>query len=319
MYSVRIVSDPDECRQLWQCVMPTELVTDDWAFRACFDAQYQRPRCFIVAQDSTEICGFLPLSWIEESGCYGCFPGETWHGKTWLEQNRLIARNGCVLRAMMEACPGPHYLRYLLLSDDAVADAAVDETGYLFSPPKYDYDMDNYFGEFSGKSARRIRREIDGLFQRGGWVRDGNESDFDVMIDLNVERYGTDSYFADLRFRESFHSLMRLLSERGWLRITTVALDGEVAAVDMGCVYRGIYTLLAGGTNPRFPGVAKVINVHHMENACRQRLQLVDFLCGDFFWKKQFHLTPRNLFLLSDLTPSIRCMPEPAVEIAAHG
>ena len=90
MSHVRIVDDPIECRQLWECVMPAELVTDDWSFRACFEAQYRRPSCFIVAEDGVRICGLLPLSWIEEADCYGYFPGETWHGKTWLEQNRLI-------------------------------------------------------------------------------------------------------------------------------------------------------------------------------------------------------------------------------------
>ena len=317
MSHVRIVDDPVECRQLWECVMPAELVTDDWSFRACFEAQYRRPSCFIVAEDGARICGLLPLSWIEEADCYGYFPGETWHGKTWLEQNRLIARNRHVLRAMLEACPGPYHLRYLL-PDDAATDPTVDEIGYLFSPPKYGYDMNNYFQEFSSKSSRRIRREIDDLIQRGGNVCHGDASDFDLMVDLNVQRYGGDSYFADGRFRESCRLLMRLLRDRRWLRVTTVALDGEVAAVDMGCVHRGVYSLLAGGASPRFAGVAKLINVHHMEYACRQRLQLVDFLCGNFSWKTQFHLTPRTLHLLSDLTPSSR-LSEPALESAAHG
>jgi CelD/BcsL family acetyltransferase involved in cellulose biosynthesis len=42
-----------------------------------------------------------------------------------------------------------------------------------------------------------------------------------------------------------------------------------------------------------------------MRWACQQRLQQVDFLCGDFHWKKQFHLTPRPLFLLSSLASEI--------------
>jgi len=77
---------------------------------------------------------------------------------------------------------------------------------------------------------------------------------------------------------------MWFLRGRGWLRMTTVTIDGEVATVDLGCIYRGAHTLLAGSTHEHFPGVAKLINIHHMRRACRERLRLVDFLCGDFSW-----------------------------------
>jgi len=58
---------------------------------------------------------------------------------------------------------------------------------------------------------------------------------------------------------------------------------------------------VAGGTGGDFPGVAKLINFHHLEWACRQRLREVDFLCGEFNWKNRFHLTPRPLYKMSKL------------------
>jgi CelD/BcsL family acetyltransferase involved in cellulose biosynthesis len=66
--------------------------------------------------------------------------------------------------------------------------------------------------------------------------------------------------------------------------------------VDMGAVWNSTYTVLAGGTHPDFPGVAKLINLHHMEWACHQELGEVDFLCGEFNWKQRFHLMPRPLY-----------------------
>ncbi|UCF93222.1 MAG: GNAT family N-acetyltransferase, partial [Desulfobacterales bacterium] len=110
---------------------------------------------------------------------------------------------------------------------------------------------------------------------------------------------------------ESFRSLAHFLQAKGWLRFTTVLIAGEPAAVDLGCLYRGVYTLLAGGTNLHFPGVAKLINLHHMQRACRERMQQVDFLCGDFNWKKLFHLTPRPLFLLSNLAAGLQPLAAP--------
>ena len=80
------------------------------------------------------------------------------------------------------------------------------------------------------------------------------------------------------------------------LRITTILVGGRVAAVDMSAVFNGTCTVLAGGTHPDFPGIAKLINFTHLEWACQQRIREMDFLCGEFNWKHRFHLTPRPLF-----------------------
>jgi hypothetical protein len=199
-------------------------------------------------------------------------------------------------------CNLPYHLRYLSLQQELPdSNLAIDEIGYLFSPPQYEYDINNYFSEFSHKTIKQILRDIAALEKFGVAYRFDQISDFELMIQLNINRFGSESYFYDRRFRESFRSLAYFLRDRGWLRFTTVLINDEPAAVDMGCLYNGVYTLMAGGTNSRFPGVAKLINLHHMERACRERMHQVDFLCGDFNWKKLFHLTPRPLFKLSNL------------------
>ena len=299
MYDIRIESDPAACRELWRRAFPEERVWDNWGMRACFSEHFRRPFCFITCEvDGT--AAVLPLSWVEESQCYEYFPGETWGGKTWLEQNRLPRGDG-LLSEMLEFCPGPYYLRYLdVPSESAGAEGCeVDEIGYLFRPSDYGYDMEKYFERFSRKSARNIKHEVFRL-GAGASYRLDDTSDFEHLVELNLTSFGEHSYFYDERFLESFRSLMHYLNERGWLRITTVLINGDVAAVDIGCVYRDVYTLLGGGTNREYRGVAKLINLYHMERGCRERFREIDFLCGDFSWKEKFHLSPRPLYLLSN-------------------
>jgi hypothetical protein len=301
MGNLRIITDMEECQATWKHAIPQEIVSDIWEFRACFHDHFQRPACFLVARNARGFDGFLPLSWIEESQCYGYFPGETWQGKTWLEQNRIPVVNRQMLCDLLDHCPGRYHLRYLLPAESAPPGPdTVDEVGYLFSPPDYSYDIENYFLEFSNKSAKRLKREINAFEGSGVSYRYDDISDFEHLVQLNVSGFGARSYFHDHRFLEGFRTLMHYLNDKGWLRMTTVIIGGEIAAVDMGCVYRGVYTLLGGGTNRDHPGVAKLINLHHMQRACRERLELVDFLCGDFSWKQLFHLTPRPLYLLSN-------------------
>ncbi len=306
MPKIRMVSDLAACRQIWQQVMPAESIADLWEVRDCFQRHFKYRPNFIVAEDDRGICGLLPLSWIEESRCYGYFPGEIWHGKTWLEKNRIYFRAGTQPSDLLAHCSSPYHLRYLRPHPGGCdAQMAIDEIGYLFLPPHYGFEIQNYFGEFSRKSIKQILREVAAIEQLGVSYRYDDGADFDLMVEMNISRFGADSYFHDSRFKEGFRSLANFLSQKGWLRFTTVLINGEPAAVDMGCLYRNVYTVMAGGTSSRFRGVAKLINLHHMQWACQQRLQQVDFLCGDFHWKKQFHLTPRPLFLFSSLVSEI--------------
>jgi len=309
MDNVRVVTDLEECRRVWLQLVPEDHVSDLWEFRACFQRHYQRPARFIVAEEKGRICGLLPLSWIEEAGYFGYFPGEVWHGKTWLEQNRVIARDAAVFKRLLNLADGngngsrtSYYLRYLLPAGTLPAESqTLDEIGYLFNPPDFNFDMENYFQLFSHKSAKRIKREVAAFEERGMDVRLDNMADFDLLVRLSLGRYDRHSYFNDARFTEGFRDVMRFLADRGWLRLTAILIEGEPAAVDMGCVYHGVYTLLGGGTSDRFPGIAKLINLYHMRRACNERLSQVDFLCGDFSWKTMFHLTPRPLYLLSNM------------------
>lgn len=318
MQSFRVVTDLDECRDIWQCAVPTEVVTDVWELRACFQRHFQRPARFLVAENAEGLTGLLPLSYIEEADYYGYFPGETWRNTTWLEQNRICAVDEQTLAALLQRCPGRFHLRYLLQSDAGPhGEDNVDEVGYLFHPRAYDYDIENYFREFSHKSAKRLKREIEAFEALGVHYTYDDLADFDRLVELNISAFGSDSYFHDPRFREGFRSLMHLLEERGWLRMTSVTIGGELAAVDLGCVYRRAYVLLAGGTNGDYRGVAKLMNLHHMRRACLERFESVDFLCGDFSWKTLFHLTPRPLYFLADCQVS-SCHSQAQVEGAMH-
>ncbi len=300
MFKFSVLTELDKCQDIWENIIPKEVIFDLWEVRACFQQYFKRPPYFIVVEKNGNIHGLLPLSWIEESKTYGYFPGETWEGKTWLEQNRIYVACDEIRKELFEYFKGPYYLRYLLPNKNLGDNYPVDEIGYLFIPPKYEHDIEKYFGEFSGKSRRRLKHELESFREQDINFRYNELADFDSLICLNISRFGNSSYFADKRFKDSFYSLMYLLNERGWLRITTILIKNEIAAVDMGSIYRGVYTLLAGGTNSNFPGIAKLINIHHMEWACQEKLKVVDFLCGDFHWKNQFHITPRPLYLVSN-------------------
>lgn len=300
MVRIRVCRNEEECAVLWKDHITARHLFDLWPVRQAFATAYKRKPYFLLAEENEKVVGLLPLAEIEQSGTYGFYPAETWQGRTWLEQNRICSQNRDVLDQLLEALPGPTHLRYM--HSDAVAifgrPLVVDEVGYFFFPPETSYSYDAYLGRFSGKSRKALRREVEGLCKYGFKLRYDCLGDLGTLFRMNQERFGESSYFSDCRFIAAFESMARWLTENGLLRLTTIVLGGKVAAVDIGAVWKKQYTLLAGATSQDFPGVAKLINLHHIQRACEERMQSVDFLCGDFSWKKRFHLTERPLFEL---------------------
>ncbi|QTA78101.1 Acyltransferase-domain-containing protein [Desulfonema limicola] len=301
MFSSRIAEDIEDCREIWNSVIIPERFSDLWEVRECFHRYYNHQPRFIFIENTYGGKTLIPLSLVDEHNCYAYFPGETWQGQTWLEQNKIYISNGFSMDDLISSLDRPCHLRYISEFENFHSiNTSIDEVGYLFVPSRYEYDMQNYFQEFSRKSYKQINREIEGIKAKGVSFRYDDLSDFDIMISMNIKRFGTYSYFYDPRFRESFKSLAFFLRERGLLKIVTVLVKGEPAAVDMACLFKNVLTILAGGTDSRFPGIAKLINMHHIEKACMDRVQEVDFLCGDFTWKKLFHLMPRPLYQYSN-------------------
>jgi hypothetical protein len=297
---LRVSEDIEECGRLWQTLWPRQGLFDLWEVRAAFHNHFRRRPYFIVSEAHGRPNGLLALSRLEAEQHFAHFPGETWQGKTWLEQNRIVADDAEIFSAMLAAVPGRLHLRYLTRSSfpEKRFTMAVDETGYLFHPPAVAYSFPKYRELIPTKSRKKIDKELARFMAAGVAFRHDRPADIDLLFRMNLAAFGESSYFAEPRFRQSFTELISFLSRAGMLRVTTVLIGGKEAAIDLGAIWNKQYTVLAGGASPEFPGVAKLINFHHLEWACRSRQQSVDFLCGDFGWKERFRLTPRPLFEL---------------------
>jgi len=309
MNGVRVISDPEACRDVWERLWPQQCVFDLWPVRACFARHFDRPSFFVTREAAETRRPFLlALSWIDEAGCFGHFPGETWQGKTWIEQNKIIGWESFPVESVINAVDGKIKIRYL--DADFLpswnSPSRVDETGYLFYPPAHDFSFERYRQCFSGKSRKKLDQEMARLEARGVLFHHNDPADIGPMMEMNLAAFGSLSYFHDPRFLAAFVDLLDFFKKQGMLRITSVKIGGRLAAVDVGAVWNNTYTVMAGGTDPEFTGVAKLINFHHIKWACEKRLTSVDFLCGDFSWKSRFRLTERPLYQL--------CLPDTAGE-----
>ncbi len=294
---VRISADLEEGKLIWEKLWTRRNLFDLWEVRMCFQESFARAPHFIIAEKQQRPVGFLPLSWIEEERSFGYFPGETWEGRTWLEQNRIPAVWLPIRHALWEAAPDNTELRYLHQETTvSLPGTSIDEIGYHFYPPHHCYNFDDYWSLFSRKSRKQIRCEVEKFEAMGSGYHLNCLDDIPWMFENSLRKYGNRSYFCDSRFLNGFDHLLSFLAGRSMLRVTTIRIKGRRAAVDVGAVFRNRYTVLAGATDPEFLGIAKMINLFHIKWGCGQHLERIDFLCGDFGWKQRFHLHRHPLY-----------------------
>lgn len=301
MRKIFVLTNLKDCEREWNSKISQDSIFNVWNFRNCFHKNFKRPSCFVFLENKKEET-FLPLSWIREKNYLGYFPGEVWKGRTWLEQNKIVGENNLLFKSFFNFLDkkGISYdLRYLSSTQNNFSQ--IDETGYLFFPEESNYNLQEYFDLFPKKTIKKINKEITALENKGIEFRNNFLEDFDLLVNFNLQRYREESYFADARFLNSFRDVLKFLFSEDLLKLTTILIAGIPAAVDLGIIFKNKYTLLAGGTNPLFPGIAKLINLYHLKWACEKKINEVDFLCGNFSWKDRFRLVPRPLYSFSNI------------------
>lgn len=297
MFKKRFVTDPIECRTLWNALIPHKNIADLWDFRQCFQIHYGSGPSFLLLEDRKGIAGMVPLSYSRELEMFVFFPGETWQGRTWLERTPLFLRERKYLKELLFSCPAGTYLRYMEFPQaNPGLNVVIDEIGYVLYPPAIHFDGEVFAKRFSSKKFKGIQKTIQTITEGKCTFHVNRIEDFDLLVNMNLRRFEEDSYLADPRFRESFRDVMHYLYHRGLLRMVSLDIGGKIRAVDLGAIYNGIYTVFLGGADQEIPGVAKVMNMHHIAYACKERLQKLDFLCGEFHWKKLWHLDPEPLY-----------------------
>lgn len=291
------ITDLNDCEQLWKYYLRRDCISDLWEFRLCFHKYFGYRPYFLILEDREGIAGILPLSFIEETDMAVFFPGEMWEGKTWFERTPIYLRDFKFFNDLIDACPYRTLLRYIDPGQEITcSELNQDEIGYVLYPKDVNYDLTLFRQRFSNKKFKAILKVVENYKAMGCTFHLNRLQDFDTLVDLSILQFGHRSYLTDPRFREGFRDAMHFLQRKNLLRMVSIEIDGRIGAVDLGAYYQGVYTVFLGGANPDFPGIAKLINMYHITTSFNEKYYKVDFLCGDFHWKKLWHLDPEPLY-----------------------
>lgn len=137
----------------------------------------------------------------------------------------------------------------------------------------------------------------------------GMDEAFDVLIDLNHKRWGSDGQaFQSPEFIGFHRELCKLFAERGWLFFHLMKLDGQFAAVRYDFVYGGKLWNYQNGWLPELANLSlgKLLIGYSIKWCIEHGLREYDFLAGTTAYKKSWATDIRYLVTVEISNPASR-------------
>lgn len=287
MIEIKEINDLETAKILWNKLSPAETIYDLWDFRFCFYENDPQPLRFLAAYDEGEAVALFPLQYNQELKCLEFF------AENFMENNRPFF------------VPGYEYLNERFYAYDfgtivKIYDLdGIDE--FTKSLPLEDYiyyldindlsSFDDYLNKAfpNGHKRANFKRlftnlERDHKLQ----VEYDNFNDLEVIMDLNVRKFGEESYLRTPQERQPFCDLLKLPLD--WRAITLI-VDGRKIAGSLSVIYQGTYYyLIVGSDISETPDAFKYLTKANLELALKEKAKIFNCSLGDCNWKSHWHL-----------------------------
>lgn len=290
MISIKVVSDLETARNLWETLSPQESLYDLWDFRYCFYQNDPQALHFYVYYDADQPVALLPLQYNEELKCLEFF------AENFMEDNRPFFKPGYeYLLPQIFATDFKQAIKIYDLEGKDEFTSALPLEDYIYF---FNIDGLNSFDDYllkafpDGKKRANFKRLLT-ILERDQEVKVtyNDFNDLKLIMDLNVSRFGEESYLRTEKERQPFYDLLKL--PLNWQMIT-IAVNGVKLASSLAVIYRDTYYyLIVGSDISSFPNVFKYLTKANLELALANKAKIFDCSLGDCDWKSHWHLDKR--------------------------
>lgn len=306
MIEIKIISDLEEAKKLWNLLSPKETIYDLWDFRYCF-YKYENYRLeFITAFDIDSPVALLPLQYNKKDNCYEYFAEE------FMEESRPFIKEG------YEYLIPELYQKVKSVAKlyDISANNGTDEftsklelEDYKYFLPLIDYANFSTFlsDRLNAKRRRSLIKEIGEIEDKSIDVEIIKASDnindaeidknMDLLFNYNFSSFAEESYLLKNSEREAHRDLLRLNFD--W-RLVIVSVNNQKEALAFSILYKNTWYYLVTGVNFKsIPGLGKYMVKINLEEAIKNKYKFFDIGLGDCGWKHLWHFDkkPQYLFI----------------------
>ncbi|PIN74128.1 hypothetical protein COV20_00760 [Candidatus Woesearchaeota archaeon CG10_big_fil_rev_8_21_14_0_10_45_16] len=307
---IRVETDLQKCRDLWDRFSPKKRLWDLWEVLYCFNEQGNTLH-FLVLEDERgdQPHGILPLWWDQPLEKYLFFGGEYMEDiQFWFDLKHFPL--------VVQHLPKDTFLydinhlemeKILALHPQFKDDFQHLDDHFFINLDKYSYDLQSFLATFGKKHRKNLLYDLRHVEQEGFEVRWETKLLFyDDFISYNQKRFGEESDFVHPTFIDGMRDFLKLLESRDLLQTSLVLKDGRPLAIEYAAFFNGVYYVLNGGYDFSVENLGKYLMMLHIRRAAAQKAPLIDFLCGDAGWKRLWNCESAPYYTFSTTNLSIK-------------
>ena len=283
---IREVTDPGECRTLWEALTPAARIWDDWTLMAAFHDETLCRFRFLVKEDTGKPTGLVPLVHNTELD-----RGELFGGS--YPDSRVLWIDNADWPDFFDALPEPtaffdldgHWVDELLMAHPTyAAHFAETDQRFFLSPEDFDGDFYNHIRSLGTDTRQGLLydlRKVAKLEPRLEW---STRNEVDTFIHLVNRRFGAESDYATPAGQAELRRVIDTLARKGWLRTLVITINDVAEAVSLSALYEGVWVSLYASSNHQVKNLGKLLTVETIQEASRQGAREINYMTG-MAWK----------------------------------
>ena len=285
MIKYEVINDIVEAEKLWNLFSDNAGLYDLWEFRYCFYKYYNYPLNFIVGYDQGQPIGLLPLQYNNDKNYLEFFGG------SYMDSNRLF-----IQQRYKKYIPG----FYNQIKQKAKLLDIIGDDSFTRSLPLEDHNYSLNISEFNNiqeclnKLLPSKKRKVKIIEKNKINILNNNPYDLNLMIELNIKRFGKDSIFNLPHYKKIFHDLLELEIQ---CNIITIEINNIKEAVAISVFYNNVYYYLCAGSNiVNIPNLGSYVTIKTIEKAIALKSKIYDAGIGDCGWKELWHFNKHSQY-----------------------
>ena len=289
---IRIETDSNACRKLWNRLSPGRDAWDDWDLMAAFHDEEKHRFHFVVHEDAHgRPDGLVPLVHDTTDKRYMLMAGSYPDGRVlWLQYDHFPG--------VFEALPETTVLFDLrkdwvdgLLQQHPEFDVyfGEPETRYFLVPSEFDFDFHNHLELFSSEKRQKFLYDLRKIRKQEPVLNWSNDDEASLFIELVNRNFGLESDYASEDNARELHRVIAELQKSGRLRTLTIEIGGTKQAVSLSLVHGNKMIALYAASNNDFNNLGKLLNVETIQEGCRLRVDEISFMTG-MQWKANWQM-----------------------------
>ena len=289
---IRIETDKQKCKELWERLSPGRDPWDDWDLIFAYHDQDKHHFHFLVHQsEDSQPDGLVPLVHDALESRYTLMGGSYPDGRIlWLklqdfpeffehipEPTVMFDLKGSWVNALLEQCP------------QFRANFSEEEVRYILVPAEFEFDFDKHLDAFSADKKMKFLYDLRNIRKREPALHWSHDNHADLFIELVNRNFGAESDYADENNARELRRVIGELEQSGRLKTLTIEIDGVRQAVSLSLLHGNKMVVLYSSSNNDYNNLGKLLNVETIQEGCRLRVDEISFMTG-MQWKANWKM-----------------------------